>query len=100
MCDKVAIIAFILPGGQDHLNFKNQPRLPITHFVRWHVRGVLGPPLSGILTAELLLLLDLASVGVNDLLRAAGASHGGVSRCSCYVGICVPSDSPFSMTSC
>ena len=66
--------------GQNHPNFKNQPRLPIiTHFIGRHIRGILGPPLSRILSPELLLLLDLASVGINDLLRAAGASHGGVS---------------------
>ena len=77
MRDKVAIITTILPRGQNHLNFKNQPRLPIiTHFIGRHIRGILGSPLSRILSPELLLLLDLASVGVNDLLRAAGASHG------------------------
>ena len=83
MRDKVAIITTILPRGQNHLNFKNQPRVPIiTHFIGRHIRGILGPPLSRILSPELLLLLDLASVGVNDLLRAAGASHGDGVSCS------------------
>ena len=48
-----------------------------THFVRWYVRRILRPPLPGVLPSELFLPLDLPRVGVNDLFRAAGATHVG-----------------------
>lgn len=56
--------------------FKNS-RLRVTHSVRWYVRRILRPPLPGVLPSELFLLLDLPRVEVNDLFRAAGATHVG-----------------------